>query len=52
MWLPIFVAQESFRTLVSFDEVMHFQIEAEVVKTAKCMDYVDGMVNKDKVEYQ
>jgi hypothetical protein len=51
-WLPIFLAQASSRTPVSFDEVMFFQIEAEVVKNAKRMDYVDGMVNEEEVKYQ
>jgi hypothetical protein len=35
-----------------FDNEMFFHIEAEVVKNLKWQDYVDVMVNEDKVKYQ
>ena len=51
-WLPIFREQDISRVPIMFDKDMYIQIEAVVVKNSKRQDYLDGMVNKDDLQYQ
>jgi hypothetical protein len=51
-WLPIYKAQSSSRIPITFDKINYYQIEAEVVKTSKRQDYLNGLVSEDDVRYQ
>jgi hypothetical protein len=37
---------------IMLEKTMFFQVEAEVVKNSKRDDYVNGLLNEDKVAYQ